>query len=362
VDALVAMNPAALKTNLKFVKSGGIVIVNEDTFVEHELKKAGYTHNPLENGTASEYRLIKVPIDRLNAEAVKDAGLTSKQVDRCKNFYALGVASWLYDRPLEPALAYIEAKFGKKNPAVAKANALTLKAGYYYSETCELFDHQYQVGKAKLEPGTYRKVTGNEAVALGMVTAAHLAGKELFYGSYPITPASDILHNLATYKNYRVVTFQAEDEICAMGATIGAAFGGALAATSTSGPGGAQDRRHRPGGDYRVAGGDCGCAAGRAEHGLADEDRTVGSAAGVGGAQRRMPGAGDRGGVAGGLLRCDDRGVSDRGEVYDASGAADRWFHRQQLRAMASGRGVEAGEDPGRTSDEAERCQGIPAV
>ncbi|HEX2970830.1 MAG TPA: 2-oxoacid:acceptor oxidoreductase subunit alpha, partial [Tepidisphaeraceae bacterium] len=237
VDALVAMNPAALKTNLKSVKAGGIVIVNEDAFTESELKKAGYTHNPLENGTASGYRLIKVPIDRLNAEAVKDVGLTGKQVDRCKNFYALGVASWLYSRPLEPTLAYIEEKFGKKNPAAAKANTLTLKAGYYYGESCELFDQQYQVGKAKLAAGTYRKVTGNEAVALGMVTAAHLAGKELFYGSYPITPASDILHNLSSYKNYGVVTFQAEDEICAMGATIGAAFGGALAATGTSGPG-----------------------------------------------------------------------------------------------------------------------------
>jgi 2-oxoglutarate ferredoxin oxidoreductase subunit alpha len=236
VDALVAMNPAALKTNLKFVKSGGIVIVNEDAFVEHELKKAGYAENPL-NASLGNYRIIKVPINKLNELAVKDAGLPNKQVDRCKNFFALGLAYWLYGRPLEPTLAYIEDKFGTKLPAVARANALTLKAGYNFGETSELFDHQYQVDRARLVPGTYRKITGNEAVALGMVTAAKLAGKELFYGSYPITPASDILHTLSELKNYHVVTFQAEDEICAMGATIGAAFGGAMAATGTSGPG-----------------------------------------------------------------------------------------------------------------------------
>ncbi len=238
VDALVAMNPAALKTNLKFVKSGGIVIVNEDAFTENEIRKAGYPENPL-NQPMSNYRIIKVPINKLNELAVKDTGLATKQIDRCKNFFALGLAYWLYGRPLEPTLAYIEEKFGAKLPAVARANSLTLKAGYNFGETSELFDQQYQVDKAKLPPGTYRKVTGNEAVALGMVTAAELAGRQLFYGSYPITPASDILHTLSELKQYRVITFQAEDEICAMGATIGAAFGGALAATGTSGPGAA---------------------------------------------------------------------------------------------------------------------------
>lgn len=238
VDALVAMNPAALKTNLKFVKSGGIVIVNEDAFTENEIRKAGYPENPL-NQPMSNYRVIKVPINKLNELAVKDTGLATKQIDRCKNFFALGLAYWLYGRPLEPTLAYIEEKFGAKLPAVARANSLTLKAGYNFGETSELFDQQYHVDKAKLPPGTYRKVTGNEAVALGMVTAAELAGRQLFYGSYPITPASDILHTLSELKQYRVITFQAEDEICAMGATIGAAFGGALAATGTSGPGAA---------------------------------------------------------------------------------------------------------------------------
>jgi 2-oxoglutarate ferredoxin oxidoreductase subunit alpha len=237
VDALVAMNPAALKTNLRSVTKSGILIVNEDAFTALDLKKAGYEKNPLDDDSLKGYKVIKVPIDKLNAEAVKDTGLSSKHVSRCKNFFALGLVYWLYGRSLEPTLAYIEDKFGAKNPAAARANTLTLKAGYYFGETCELFDAQYQVDKAKLPTGQYRKITGNEAVALGLVAAAKLASKELFYGSYPITPASDILHNLSEYKNFGVVTFQAEDEICAMGATVGAAFGGALAATGTSGPG-----------------------------------------------------------------------------------------------------------------------------
>lgn len=237
VDALVAMNPAALKTNLKFVRKGGIIIANSDAFTAMDLKKAGYEKNPLEDDSLKNYKLIQVPVDTLNAEAVKETGLNAKQVARCKNFFALGVVYWLYDRPLGPTLEHIRDKFGAKNPAAAKANALTLTAGYNYGETCELFDAQYQVDKAKLPAGKYRKITGNEAVALGLVTAAHLAGKELFYGSYPITPATDILHNLSEYKNFGVVTFQAEDEICAMGSTVGAAFGGALASTGTSGPG-----------------------------------------------------------------------------------------------------------------------------
>jgi len=237
VDTLVAMNPAALKTNLKFVKKGGIIIANADSFDATELKKAGYEKNPLEDGSLGGYRLIRVPINTLNAEAVKESGLSSKQVDRCKNFFALGVVCWLYDRPLEPPLDYIQAKFARKLPAVALANSMTLKAGYNYGETTEIFNEQYSVGRAKLPRGTYRKITGNEAVALGMVTAARLADKHLFYASYPITPASDILHTLAELKNHRVVTFQAEDEICAMGAAVGAAYGGAFASTGTSGPG-----------------------------------------------------------------------------------------------------------------------------
>jgi len=238
VDTLVAMNPAALKSNIKAVKPGGTLIVNEDAFVPGELKKAGYESNPLDDGSLRSYRVIRTPVDQLNAAALKETGLTPKQVDLCKNFFALGVIYWLYDRSMERTLAYIGQKFGKKNPQMARADELALKAGYHYGETAELFGEQYRVSKATDIPaGTYRRVNGNEAMVLGLVTAAHLAGKDLFYPSYPITPATDILHGLAELKNHRVVTFQAEDEICAMGAAVGAAFGGALAVTGTSGPG-----------------------------------------------------------------------------------------------------------------------------
>jgi len=237
VDALVAMNPAALRMNLSAVRKGGILIINEDAFGPNDLRKAGYETNPLEDNSLAGYRVVRVPIDKLNAAAVKESGLTVKQADRCKNFFALGVVYWLYGRPLEPTLKYIQEKFAKKSPAVAQANTLALKAGYNFAETTELFHEHYLVERAKLPPGTYRKITGNEAVVIGMVAAARLAGTELFYASYPITPASDILHGLAELKNFEVITFQAEDEIAAMGAAIGAAFGGALAATGTSGPG-----------------------------------------------------------------------------------------------------------------------------
>src|SRR6267142_5288555 len=236
-DALVAMNPAALRTNLRGVKKGGMIIVNSDAFAAGDLKKAGYEVNPLDDGSLAGYRLIKVQIDKLNHEAVKETGLGAKQADLCKNFFALGLVYWLYGRPLAPTLDYLQKKFGKKNPAVALANSLTLKAGVNYGETTELFAEQYYVDTAQLPAGTYRKITGNEAVVIGMVAAAKLAGKDLFYASYPITPASDILHGLADLKHFRVGTLQAEDEICAMGAAIGAAFGGSLAATGTSGPG-----------------------------------------------------------------------------------------------------------------------------
>jgi 2-oxoglutarate ferredoxin oxidoreductase subunit alpha len=236
VDALIAMNPAALKTNIKSVKRGGIVIVNEDAFAAGDLKKAGYAVNPLEDDTLKGYRLIKVAIDKMNAIACKDSGLGAKDVDRCKNMFALGFVYWLYGRPIDLTVEHIHTKFAKK-PAVAAANAATLKAGYHYGETTELFADSYQVPKAKLAAGQYRKITGNEATAIGMIAAGNLAGKELIYCSYPITPASDILHYLAAHKNFGVVTFQAEDEIAAVGAAIGASFGGSLGCTGTSGPG-----------------------------------------------------------------------------------------------------------------------------
>jgi 2-oxoglutarate ferredoxin oxidoreductase subunit alpha len=236
LNSLVAMNPAALKTNLKDLQPGGILIVNSDAFTTSDLHKAGYKSNPLEDNSLAKYRVIRVPINTLNREAVAALKLSPREADRCKNFFALGLVYWLYERSMEPTLRWIQQKFGK-NPAVLEANTRTLKAGYHYGETVELLPVHYRVPKAKIKPGTYRKITGNEAIALGLVSAATLANKALVYCTYPITPASDILHHLAEMKRYGVRTLQAEDEIAAMGMAIGAAFGGALGVTATSGPG-----------------------------------------------------------------------------------------------------------------------------
>lgn len=236
VNTLVVMNPAALKTNLKDLEKGGLLIVNSDAFTFNDLRKADYATNPLEDGSLSAYRVIKVPINTLNREALKDIRLSPREVDRCKNFFALGLVYWLYERPLEPTLRWIREKFAK-NPAILEANTRALKAGYNFGETTELFPVQYRVPKAHIKPGTYRKITGNEATALGLVTASILCNKTLIYCSYPITPASDILHALAEMRRYGVRTFQAEDEIAAVGAAIGASFGGALGVTGSSGPG-----------------------------------------------------------------------------------------------------------------------------
>ena len=235
-NVLVAMNPAALKVNIGDLEAGGILIVNSDAFTEGNLKKAGYTKNPLEDGSLSGYRLFSLPITSLNANALSECKLTKKDVDRCKNFFALGLMYWLYDRPMKQTLDWIDAKF-KKNPEVAKANTLALKAGYYYGETTEMFTTHYQVPKASLEPGKYRNIMGNEATAIGFVTASALANIPLFYASYPITPASDILHELSRHQNFGVKTMQCEDEIAAISAAIGASFAGNLGLTGTSGPG-----------------------------------------------------------------------------------------------------------------------------
>ena len=236
VDTLVAFNPAALKTNLDDVREGGLVIVNEDAFGATDLRKAGYDKNPLDDGSIKHRRVYRVPVSMLTDEALKESGLGPKQVDRCKNFFALGLVAWLYGRSLEPTIRWVDEKFGK-NPQVADANKTVLKAGHAYGETCELFVSSYHVSKAPLPAGKYRRISGNEATSLGLIAAAQLAGKELFYGSYPITPASDILHSMARHKNFGVKTFQAEDEIAAMASVLGAAFAGDLAVTGTSGPG-----------------------------------------------------------------------------------------------------------------------------
>jgi 2-oxoglutarate ferredoxin oxidoreductase subunit alpha len=236
LNALVAMNPAALKTNLKDLESGGILIVNSDAFATNDLHKAGYKANPLEDGSLKDYRLYRIPINKLNREAVAEVKLSPREADRCKNFFALGLVYWLYERPLDPTLRWIRDKFGK-NPAVLEANTRTLKAGYNYGETTEALPVHYIVPPATIKPGRYRKITGNEALALGLVSAGTLMNKPVVYATYPITPASDILHNLSEMKRFGVRTIQAEDEIAAIGMAIGASFGGALGVTATSGPG-----------------------------------------------------------------------------------------------------------------------------
>ncbi len=236
VNALIAMNPAALKANLEDLEEGGILIVNEDAFTKQNLAKAKYEENPLENDSLKSYRLFKVPVDKLNLEATKDTGLSGRAASRCRNFFALGLTYWLFGRPLDSTLKWITDKFGTK-PAVADANAKALKAGYNFGDTTEMFGAKYYIPKAKLKSGTYRKLSGNQATALGLIAAAKLANQPLFYASYPITPASDILHELSRHKNYKVRTFQAEDEISAMTAIIGASFAGNMAVTGTSGPG-----------------------------------------------------------------------------------------------------------------------------
>ena len=235
-NVLVAMNPAALKVHLSDLESGGIIIANSDSFLPLNLKKAGYAKNPLEDGSLSGYRLIAVPLSELNGNALKELNLPKRDADRCKNFFALGITYWLYDRPLEPTLAWIKSKFNKR-PQILEANTLALRAGYNYADTTELFTDHFRVRTAKLSPGRYRNITGNEATAFGFIAASQMAKRPLFYASYPITPASDILHELSRHKNFGVKTFQAEDEIAAIGAAIGASFAGLLGLTGTSGPG-----------------------------------------------------------------------------------------------------------------------------
>ena len=236
VDALIAMNPAALITNLADLVPGGVLIVNRDAFVGKELTKAGYEKNPLEDGSLDGYKLFTVDMTTMTRLAVESQGLGVKEADRCRNFFAMGLVFWLYDRPKDSTLRYIDEKFGKR-PAVAEANRLALKAGYNFGLTTEALPSQYIVPQAKLTPGRYRNVTGNQALAWGLITASKLSNCPLFLGSYPITPASDILHELSKHKNFGVKTFQAEDEIAAITSAIGAAYVGSMGVTTSSGPG-----------------------------------------------------------------------------------------------------------------------------
>ena len=236
-DVLVAMNPAALKTNLRDLKPNGILIVNKDEFNETNLKKAQYgTVNPLEDGSLDGYRLFEIDLTKLTRNALAETGLGNRDKDRCKNFFALGMAYWLFSRPLDQTIEWVGKKF-TKDVKIAEANLLALRAGWNYCDITGTFQVRYEVEAAKMAPGTYRNINGNSALALGLVAASRRSGLPLFLGSYPITPASSVLHELAKYKNYGVTTFQAEDEIAAVCSAVGASFGGSLAVTTTSGPG-----------------------------------------------------------------------------------------------------------------------------
>jgi 2-oxoglutarate/2-oxoacid ferredoxin oxidoreductase subunit alpha len=236
VDVLIVMNAAALKMNLADLKANGILIVNSEAFAETDLRKAQMTVNPLEDHSLDKYRLFPVELERLTKAALEHLGLDARSISRCKNFFALGMCYWLYNRSMDGTTRYIEEKFAKK-PLLVEANKLAMKAGYSYCEATEAFQISYEIPPAQLEPGLYRNMSGNQALALGFITASQKSGLTLFQGSYPITPASDILHELAQYKDFGVITFQAEDEIAAISSAIGAAYAGALAITTTSGPG-----------------------------------------------------------------------------------------------------------------------------
>jgi 2-oxoglutarate ferredoxin oxidoreductase subunit alpha len=236
VDVLIAMNPAALKMNVADLRPNGILVVNTDNFEATDLKKAQIKVSPLEDHSLDGYRLFAVPLTKLTRAALKELGLDAKSMDRCKNFFALGMCYWLYNRTMDTTYKWLEDKF-KSKPILAEANKLAMRAGYAYCEATEAFQTSYEIPPAKLSPGTYRNMSGNTALALGFVAASQQAKLPLFLGSYPITPASDILHELSMFKEFGVVTFQAEDEIAAVTSAIGAAYGGSLSLTTTSGPG-----------------------------------------------------------------------------------------------------------------------------
>ena len=235
-DVLVAMNPAALKANLGDLPKGATLIVNTDAFTPRNLDKAGYASNPLEDGTLADHQVHPVALTSMTLEALKDFDISKKEAERAKNMFALGLMSWLYHRPTEATVAFLEKKFATR-PLIAKANVTAFKAGWNYGETTEAFAVSYEIKPAKMRPGTYRNISGNLALAYGLVAASQLSGLPLFLGAYPITPASDILHELSKHKAFGVRTFQAEDEIAGVGAALGAAFGGALGVTTSSGPG-----------------------------------------------------------------------------------------------------------------------------
>jgi 2-oxoglutarate ferredoxin oxidoreductase subunit alpha len=233
---LVAMNPAALKANIDDVPANGVIIIDREAFTEANIKRAGYSSSPLTDHSLDKFQVFQVDVTKLTTGALHDTGLNNRAVFRCRNMFVLGMISWLYQRPIESTINWLEGRF-RRTPELLNANLKALKAGYSYGETTEMFASSYKVPPARIVPGTYRNITGNSATALGFVAAAVKSGRPLFLGSYPITPASDVLHELAGYKNFPIYTFQAEDEIAGVSSAVGAAFGGAIGITTTSGPG-----------------------------------------------------------------------------------------------------------------------------
>ena len=315
-DVLVAMNPAALKANVRDVPKGATIIVDTDAFNDRTLQKAGYPANPLEDGSLHDYHLHEVALTSMTVGALKGIeGVTPREAERSKNFFALGLMSWLYHRPTDGTIDFISKKFAKR-PEIVEANTRAFRAGWNYGETSEDFAVSYEIAPAPLAPGTYRQITGNTAISYGLIAAAKLAKLPLFLGAYPITPASSILEELAGRKEFGVVTFQAEDEIAAVGAAVGAAFGGALGVTASAGPGivlkaetvGLGDRARAPAPDPRHP-------ARRPLDGDADEARAGGPADGALRAQRREPRPGRRRVDSVAVLRRGDRGSAHRAQV-----------------------------------------------
>jgi 2-oxoglutarate ferredoxin oxidoreductase subunit alpha len=235
-NVLVAMNPAALKTNIRDLERGGTLILNEDAFIDRNLEKAGYDSDPLTDGSLDGFQVYKVPMTSITLRATEGLGISKKEAERAKNMFALGLVSWMYGRPTDVTTKWLDKKFAAK-PDILQANLAAFKAGYNFGETTELFAHTYEVKRAPVAPGTYRNVSGATALAWGLIAASVKSGLPIFYASYPITPASELLHELSRHKNFGVRTLQAEDEIAAAGAAVGAAFGGHLGVTGTSGPG-----------------------------------------------------------------------------------------------------------------------------
>ena len=338
-NVLVAMNPAALKTNIGDLPKGGTLIVDTDTFKERNLQKAGYETSPLEDGSLADYHVHEVALTSMTVEALKGIeGITSREAERSKNFFALGLMCWLYNRPTEGTLEFVEKKFAKR-PEIAQANATAFKAGYAYGETSEDFAVSYEIAPAKMTPGVYRQITGNTALAYGLIAASKLSGLDLFLGAYPITPASSILEELARHKNFGVRTFQAEDEIAAVGAALGAAFGGSLGVTTSAGPGivlkqetiGLAIMLELPLLilDIQRAG---------PSTGMPTKPEQADLLMVLFGRNSREPGAGARGLDAVAVLPRRDRGGADRAQVPHAGLPALRRVPRERLRAVADPR------------------------